>query len=157
MNKTTGFKDYYKILKISDTDRRSEEFADILKSKFRDAAKKYHPDVSKLPTEEAEEKFKDANEAYACLGNEELKRKYDSIWIQSRREREKNDRPDFKPSDEVNKKYQGFREDPFFTKVMREWDTEADRMTKEWDTEADRMTKEWDNLSDALGGSESKG
>ncbi len=38
---------------------------------------KYHPDVNK--TKEAEEKFKDINEAYEVLGDKQKRQRYDSL------------------------------------------------------------------------------
>ncbi|MEA3355047.1 MAG: DnaJ domain-containing protein [Patescibacteria group bacterium] len=168
MKDTSGFKDYYKILNISKTERGSSGFDGILRTKFRQAAKKYHPDVSELPTKKAEEKFREANEAYVCLMGKKLKERYDVIWRQNTKERRVDNKPGFKPSDEVNRKYKGFKEDPYFSQVMKEWDAETKRMTEEWDAETKRMTeewdaetkrekKEWDDLPDVLGGSEFKG
>lgn len=54
------YKDYYEILGVArDAD------AAAIKSAYRKLARKYHPDVNK--TKEAEEKFKDINEAYEVL------------------------------------------------------------------------------------------
>ena len=50
------YKDYYEILGVA----RDADAATI-KSAYRKLARKYHPDVNK--TKEAEEKFKDINEA----------------------------------------------------------------------------------------------
>lgn len=63
-------RDYYEVLGV---DKNASE-ADI-KSAFRKLAKKYHPDVSKEP--DAEEKFKEAQEAYAVLSDEEKRAQYD--------------------------------------------------------------------------------
>ena len=49
--------------------------ADEIKSAFRKLARQYHPDVSKEP--DAEEKFKEINEAYAVLSDEEKRAAYD--------------------------------------------------------------------------------
>ena len=69
------FKDYYKILEF-DTNKVS--MAQI-KVAYRDLAKKYHPDVN-LGNSNAEERFKDINEAYKVLSDQTAKRKYDRIW-----------------------------------------------------------------------------
>lgn len=69
------YKDYYKILGL-DTSRVS---IDEIKSAYRLAAKKYHPDLNVGDTL-AEEKIKDINEAYRTLSDSTSKRKYDRIW-----------------------------------------------------------------------------
>ena len=46
-----------------------------IKSAFRKLAKKYHPDVSK--EENAAEKFKECQEAYAVLSDETKRKQYD--------------------------------------------------------------------------------
>lgn len=63
-------KDYYEVLGV-DKNASSAE----IKSAFRKLAKKYHPDVSKEP--DAEEKFKEAQEAYAVLSDENKRKQYD--------------------------------------------------------------------------------
>lgn len=63
-------KDYYEVLGV-DKNASSAE----IKSAFRKLAKKYHPDVSKEPN--AEEKFKEAQEAYAVLSDENKRKQYD--------------------------------------------------------------------------------
>lgn len=69
------YKDYYKILGL-DTSRVS---IDEIKSAYRLAAKKYHPDLNVGDTL-AEEKIKDINEAYRTLSDSASKRKYDRVW-----------------------------------------------------------------------------
>lgn len=63
-------KDYYEVLGVSKTASQDE-----IKSAFRKLAKKYHPDVSK--EENAAEKFKECQEAYAVLSDESKRRQYD--------------------------------------------------------------------------------
>ena len=66
------YKDYYEILGVSrDAD------ASAIKSAYRKLARKYHPDVNK--TKEAEEKFKDINEAYEVLSDKNKRQRYDSL------------------------------------------------------------------------------
>ena len=69
------FKNYYKILGL-DTSHVS---IDEVKQAYRQAAKKYHPDLNVGDTL-AEEKIKDINEAYKTLSVPASKRKYDRIW-----------------------------------------------------------------------------
>lgn len=69
------FKDYYKILGL-ETSRVS---IDEIKVAYRNAAKKYHPDVN-IGDSLAEERIKDINEAYRILSIPSSKRKYDRIW-----------------------------------------------------------------------------
>ena len=66
------YKDYYEILGI----KRDADNAAI-KSAYRKLARKYHPDVNK--TKEAEEKFKDINEAYEVLSDKNKRQRYDSL------------------------------------------------------------------------------
>ena len=66
------YKDYYEILGVSrDADTST------IKSAYRKLARKYHPDVNK--TKEAEEKFKDINEAYEVLSDKAKRQRYDSL------------------------------------------------------------------------------
>ena len=69
------FKNYYKILDL-ETSRVS---IDEVKQAYRQAAKKYHPDLNVGDTL-AEERLKDINEAYKTLSVPASKRKYDRIW-----------------------------------------------------------------------------
>lgn len=69
------FKDYYKILEL-ETNKVS---IDEIKTAYREQAKKYHPDVN-IGVRGAEERFKDINEAYQTLINEQARRKYDRLW-----------------------------------------------------------------------------
>lgn len=64
------YKNYYEILKVNRKSSKEE-----IRLSFRKLAKKYHPDTSK--EEDAERMFKDINEAYDTLTDEEKRRKYD--------------------------------------------------------------------------------
>jgi molecular chaperone DnaJ len=64
-------KDYYKILGVS-----SEATQDEMKKAFRQLALKYHPDRNQ-GNKDAEEKFKEINEAYSCLSDPEKRAHYD--------------------------------------------------------------------------------
>ncbi len=63
-------RDYYEVLGL---DRNAG--ADDLKSAFRTLARKFHPDINKEA--DAEEKFKEINEAYAVLSDPEKRAAYD--------------------------------------------------------------------------------
>ena len=66
-------KDYYEVLGVPRT-----ASIDEIKKAFRDAAMKYHP--HKNPgNKEAEQKYKDAAEAYSVLSDEQKRRKYDQF------------------------------------------------------------------------------
>ena len=69
------FKNYYKILGLETSHVSIEE----IKVAYRQAAKKYHPDLN-VGDKLAEEKIKDINEAYKTLSVPATKRKYDRIW-----------------------------------------------------------------------------
>jgi molecular chaperone DnaJ len=64
-------KDYYKILGV-DKNASPEE----IKKAFRQLARKHHPDANQ-GNKESEEKFKEINEAFQVLGNEQKKAQYD--------------------------------------------------------------------------------
>lgn len=66
------YKDYYEILGV-----KRDADAAAIKSAYRKLARKYHPDVNK--TKEAEEKFKDINEAYEVLSDKNKRQRYDSL------------------------------------------------------------------------------
>lgn len=66
-------RDYYEVLGVD----KSASDADIKKA-FRVLAKKYHPDMNP-GDKEAEAKFKEAQEAYAVLGDADKRRQYDQF------------------------------------------------------------------------------
>ena len=63
-------KDYYKILGV---DRNATR--DDIKRAYKTLAKKYHPDLNK--EKDAEQKFKEVNEAATILGDDEKRKQYD--------------------------------------------------------------------------------
>ena len=69
------YKDYYKILGLETSQVSIEE----IKSAYRTAVKKNHPDLN-VGDNLAEEKIKDINEAYRTLSTPASKRKYDRVW-----------------------------------------------------------------------------
>jgi curved DNA-binding protein len=64
-------KDYYAILGVPKNATQEE-----IKRAYKRLARQYHPDVNKSP--EAEEKFKEINEAYAVLSDPEKRKIYDT-------------------------------------------------------------------------------
>ena len=67
------YKDYYDILGVSRNATEKE-----IKTAFRKLARKHHPDTNK-GNKDAEEKFKEANEAYEVLSDKEKRRRYDML------------------------------------------------------------------------------
>jgi curved DNA-binding protein len=66
------FKDYYQILGVP-----PGADADVIKTAYRKLARKFHPDVSK--EKNAEERFKDINEAYEVLRDAAKRKAYDGL------------------------------------------------------------------------------
>lgn len=67
------YKDYYRILGV---DRDADDKA--IKKAYRQLARRYHPD--KNPGDkQAEDRFKEINEAYEVIGDPEKRRKYDEL------------------------------------------------------------------------------
>jgi curved DNA-binding protein CbpA len=69
-----SLKDFYRVLGVN----RDASAQDIKKA-FRQLALRYHPDHNPGGVTEAEEKFKEINEAYEVLGDEQKKRQYDRL------------------------------------------------------------------------------
>ena len=65
----TNYQDYYKTLGVEKKATKEE-----IQRAYRKLARKYHPDINKASN--AEEKFKQINEAYEVLGDPEKRAKY---------------------------------------------------------------------------------
>jgi molecular chaperone DnaJ len=71
---TVGKRDYYETLGV---DRTASD--DDLKKAFRKLARQYHPDLHSSPEQKktSEEKFKEINEAYEVLSDQDKRKRYD--------------------------------------------------------------------------------
>jgi curved DNA-binding protein len=67
-------KDYYKILGVPE-----DASEDDIRKAFRKLAFKYHPDKNPGHEKEAEEKFKDINEAYGVLSDQAKRQQFDAV------------------------------------------------------------------------------
>lgn len=67
-------KNYYETLGVN-----KNASADEIKKAYKKMAMKYHPDRNKWDAS-AEKKFKEVNEAYQVLGDEQKKKNYDQFW-----------------------------------------------------------------------------
>ncbi len=70
---TFDYKDYYKILGV-DRDSSEEE----IRKAYRTLARKYHPDLNPN-NKQAEEKFKEINEAHEVLSDSSKRKQYDAL------------------------------------------------------------------------------
>ena len=84
------YKDYYAILGVS---REASE--DEIKRSYRKLARKYHPDVSKEP--QAEERFKELQEAYEVLKDPRKRSTYDQLGSQWKRGQDFTPPPGWQP------------------------------------------------------------
>lgn len=85
------FKDYYHILGVTPEVDKKE-----LKTAYRKLARKYHPDVSNHSN--AEEKFKEASEAYEVLKDPEKRAEYDALRKYGSRGDNFTPPPDWEPA-----------------------------------------------------------
>lgn len=82
------YKDYYKVMGVVRTASQDE-----IKRSYRKLARKYHPDVSKEPN--AEERFKELQEAYEVLKDPEKRAAYDQLGSNWRSGQEFRPPPDW--------------------------------------------------------------
>ena len=67
-------RDYYEVLGVSKNATEAE-----IKKAYKKMARKYHPDLNRDNPKEAEEKFKEAAEAYDVLSNPDKRARYDQF------------------------------------------------------------------------------
>ncbi len=67
------YKDYYKVLGVE-----RDASQEVIKKTYRKLAMKYHPDQNR-GNKQAEEKFKDINEAYEVLSDPKKRERYDQL------------------------------------------------------------------------------
>src|SRR5262245_42340010 len=67
------FRAYYEILGVARTTKEEE-----IKKAYRKLARKYHPDLNPN-NKQAEERFKQIQEAYEVLGDTEKRRRFDQL------------------------------------------------------------------------------
>jgi DnaJ-class molecular chaperone len=83
-----NYKDYYAVLGVPKNAAEKD-----VKSAYRKLARKWHPDQNRDKPREAEEKFKEIQEAYEVLGDSEKRKKYDALgsdWQRAAREAEQH-------------------------------------------------------------------
>ncbi len=85
-----AYKDYYNVLGVPKDANEKD-----IKSAYRKLARKWHPDANPDNPKEAEEKFKELQEAYAVLSDPEKRSKYDALgsdWESAARQAEQQRR-----------------------------------------------------------------
>lgn len=120
------YQDYYKILGVL-----RNATADKIKKRYRQLARRYHPDVSKEVN--AEEKFKKVKEAYEVLKDPEKRKAYDAIgseWKQGQGFTTPSGW-EFRPQDGTS--YQKFQKgsfSDFFETLFGGWGDKGKRWTR---------------------------
>lgn len=94
------YKDYYKIMGVA-RDAKQDE----IKRAYRKLARKYHPDVSKEPR--AEERFKEVQEAYEVLKDDEKRAAYDQLGSNWRQGQQFTPPPDWSKNFEFGGSFGG--------------------------------------------------
>lgn len=102
-----NYKDYYKIMGVG-----RDASQDEIKRVYRKLARKFHPDVSKEAN--AEEKFKEVQEAYEVLKDPEKRAAYDQLGTQWRQGQQFTPPPDWGRDFEFSTSFGG-REDSGFS------------------------------------------
>ena len=106
------YKDYYKILGV---EKNADEKA--IKSAYRKLARKYHPDVNK--EQGAAEKFKDVNEAYEVLSDQQKRARYDSLGGRWQEGADFTPRQDMRTSISISSTNAGFQQTQNLPRLWR--------------------------------------
>src|SRR5258708_33862655 len=108
-----AFKDYYETLQVP----RSAT-ADEIKKSYRALARKYHPDLN--PSDkEAAEKFREVQEAYEVLSDNEKRKRYDRLGANWKAGEQFRPPPDWQSESNGTS---GFRDFGDFTSTTEEGD-----------------------------------
>src|SRR5688572_29438201 len=102
------YKDYYKILGIA-----RDASQDEIKRVYRRLARKYHPDVSKEAN--AEDRFKEVQEAYEVLKDPEKRAAYDQLGSNWRAGQDFRPPPDWGKDFEFTSSFGGGANDGAFS------------------------------------------